>query len=167
MNELELGLALQLYGINPNPHILRLRNIQPDIVSAYFNTRYCITSSDIDVDLILGKQSDELDSFLEKQGAESWAFISAWNPFSEQLSDEENQFRHEKMCNLLTSIKFSFCEGEGVSSDGKWKERSALIVGASLEFGESLGALLGQNAIVYGEINKPALILFCERHISL
>ena len=95
---------------------------------------------------------------LRSKGSESWAYITAYNPFSELLSDEENEKRNKELESKLT--KFEIFSGRGVGTDGTWSdEESFLVLGISRNDAMELGKKFEQNAILFGTIDDvPELI---------
>ena len=160
--EMSLGMSLQEIGLNPNLYIQRMRMLQPELVLAYLSTRYCFNVDGEAIVLQIDIHSNELEEYLSSQGYKSWAFVSAYNPYSEELSDQENIKRHNLLKKILEELGHSFIEGEGVSEDERWHEPSFFIPEASIQLGESLGILFKQNAILYGELGSEPLILFCS-----
>ena len=120
---------------------------------AYRQTRYVVFNSAIEIKI--EQPSPELDLLLENHQCTEWAFITAENPFSKQLTSEENVKRHQQ---LLEKVKdYIHFEGEGIGEDPSWKpEKSLLILGISAADAVSLGKHFEQNAIVLGKKNEPA-----------
>ena len=127
------------------------------LLAAYENTSYNVFDPPISIKI--GHRNPELDSFLEKMNHEEWAFITAHNPFSEVVSDRENEERHHQLKKQIE--EYAFFEGEGVGTDPSWKpERSFLILGITQKDAVKLGKQLKQNAIVVGKRkNQVRLIL--------
>ena len=120
---------------------------------AYRNTRYLVFNTDIEIKI--EQYSPQLDILLDKHNANEWAFITSENPFSKQLTTEENVTRHQQ---LLEKVKeYLHFEGEGIGEDESWKpEKSLLILGISAAEAIAIGKHFEQNAIVLGKKNEPA-----------
>tara|TARA_R110002167_G_scaffold55792_6_gene158402 strand:+ start:873 stop:1400 length:528 start_codon:yes stop_codon:yes gene_type:complete len=161
--EISLAMTLQEMGINPNPSLQIMRELPPALVQAYFEARYCFNADSKEIVLTIGNHSDELQEFLESNEYKTWAFISAYNPYSEELSDQENAKRQYLLKQTLEDLSYSFIEGKGGSDDKSWSEPSLFIPDVSIELAESLGVRFQQNAILYGERGFAPLILFCGR----
>ena len=90
-----------------------------------------------------------------------WAFITACNPRSVLLSDEENARR---MADLETAVRqggWRYFHGQGVGKDHKWPpEPSLLIVGIKEPESVELAKAFGQNAIVAGRPGEPARLVW-------
>lgn len=100
--------------------------------------------------VLIGFHSDELEAYLEKENASSWAFITAYNPMSVVLNPEENEMRNQKLKGKIA--QYQFLEGEGRDPSGEWiPERSFLVPNISLENAIGLAKEFEQRAIMYGE----------------
>lgn len=159
--EINLAMALQEMGIDPNPSLQRMRNLPQELVLAYSEARYHFNTDSKEIVLTIGEFSDELQEFLESNRYKTWAFISAYNPYSKQLSEQENIERHQLLKETLKDLSYSFIEGQGGSVDQTWSEPSLFIPDASLELAQSLGVRFEQNAILYGEKSYAPVIIFC------
>ncbi len=131
--------------------------ITNDLILAYTNTKFHVFIPAIAIEI--GKRNEELDALIKKDGQTEWAYLTAYNPYSKELSDKENLQRQSQLLSKISCYKFY--EGEGVGEDSTWKpERSILIVGITKNEAISLGREFEQNAIVYGTINEvPELII--------
>ncbi|MTI13153.1 DUF3293 domain-containing protein [Sansalvadorimonas verongulae] len=127
---------------------------------AYMTTSY-IAEIPESVILRIGENSLVLDSLLAELGVGSWAFITAWNPRSEELAPADNAFRHEQLIQML--VGFNWFPGKGVPDEGGWQpEQSVLVTGISRDRAVQIGRHFGQNAIVYGERGQPAELVWIE-----
>ena len=126
------------------------------LIAAYKNTRYHVFNTGITI--CIDENNILLDALLSKQDAKSWAYITAYNPFSQTLTDEANDARHRLL--LQSVAAFSSFEGEGKGADESWPpEKSLLILGISKEQAIAIGNEYEQNAIVYGEAGQTAQLL--------
>ena len=89
------------------------------------------------------------------------AFITAFNPFSRELTADENRRRQAELAKELTRRSLDFVEGVGQHPSGDWPgEPSFLVFGLELEAAKSLGKVYEQNAIIWcGADCVPDLIL--------
>jgi hypothetical protein len=131
-----------------------------ELIEAYKNTKYKVFEVNLTIEI--GKSNQELDAILAKHNANEWAFITAFNPYSRVLTDNENKVRHEELKNLTEN--YVTYEGHGVGEDPTWEpELSLLIIGISMEEASIIGKKFEQNAIVYGELNNsPGLLILNE-----
>ncbi len=133
--------------------------IDQSLIHAYNNTNYRVFNPELV--LKIGDLHPGLDKLLLEWGKNTWAFITASNPFSNPLSDGVNNARFVL---LKESVKsYIYFEGEGMGSDPSWKpERSSLIIGINELEAIEIGKSFEQNAIVFGRIDSVAelVILF-------
>lgn len=73
--------------------------------------------------------------------------ISAANPYSEKLTDQENFKREQLLEADLDSAGFKYLPCRGQSPDGQWVEQSLLVIGAHLPSIRTFGAKYSQNAV--------------------
>jgi hypothetical protein len=133
-----------------------MTTLPPELLEAYRRTTYRVYQPPINIRI--GQPCPELDALLEQHGVDSWAYITAWNPYSQEMTDEENAQRHKEL-QAMTSAYQTF-EGEGVGEDPAWTpERSLLILGVPVEEAIRIGKYFEQNAIVLGKESAPADIL--------
>ncbi len=121
--------------------------IPSDLYDAYRNTSYQVFNSDLSIHI--GDFHNNLDQLLEDHQCETWAFITASNPRSKTLLEDENLKRHQLLLDDLTA--FILFEGQGVGEDPAWKpELSVLVLGIPQELAIEIGKKYDQNAIVTG-----------------
>ena len=126
------------------------------LIAAYKNTRYHVFNTGITI--CIDENNVLLDALLSKQDAKSWAYITAYNPFSQTFTAEANDARHRLL--LQSVAAFSSFEGEGKGADENWPpEKSLLILGITKEQAIAIGNEYEQNAIVYGEAGQAAQLL--------
>jgi len=90
-----------------------------------------------------------------------WAFVTACNPRSLLLSDEENTRR---MADLETTVRqagWRYYRGHGVGKDRRWPPEPSLLI-VDIEESEAVGLArhFGQNAIVAGRPGEPARLVW-------
>lgn len=130
--------------------------ITKELVQAYKATCYSILNPKIEI--YLGNENEALQSFLREESFVSWCFITAWNPFSKELSLEENTALNKKLESDL--IHYTIFPAIGKDTLGEWPPEISFFVGnISKEKSLFLGKKYEQNAIVYGEEMPELLIL--------
>jgi hypothetical protein len=139
----------------------KVSKIPPELIAAYEATRYVVDAPGEPFTLIIGESTPRLREFYRSYDAETAAFLTAWNPFSEQASESDNrawQAELERRAEALASVQIKSC---GVGPSGDWEpEDSTLIIGISLADATTLGRSFRQNAFVWcGEDTVPELIL--------
>jgi Protein of unknown function (DUF3293) len=90
-----------------------------------------------------------------------WAFVTASNPRSVLLSDEENSRRMADLEKAVQHSGWRFYHGQGVGADRRWPpEPSLLIVHIKESDAVELARHFGQNAIVAGRPGEPARLVW-------
>lgn len=121
-----------------------------ELINAYNNTEYQVYNPPMVIEI--GIKNQELNDLLSSLNLTTWAYITAFNPFSKSLSKQENLKRHKELRVKIANYKFY--EGEGVGEDKTWEpEISCLVVGISYQEAIAIGNFFEQNAIVIGDIN--------------
>jgi hypothetical protein len=110
-----------------------------------------------------GEQSLALDWLLEEHGLDAWAYITACNPGSQRLTDEENARRMEVLEVRLRQLPCVIFHGRGVGTRGDWApEPSLLALGLSELVAREIATSFGQKAIVVGRRGKVARLIWLE-----
>ena len=126
-------------------------NLAPDLIRAYELTNFHVKAKPA-FTLNVGKLSEELKVLLKQNRVDSAAFITAWNPYSQSLSDKENQSRNEQLKIELITRSLNFIDGFGQDPLGQWSsEDSFLVLGIDLEASKKLGNQFEQNAIIWSD----------------
>ena len=135
-------------------------NIHPDLIQAYTETEFRVQEG-IPFTLSVGKVSSDLLVAHKRHQVECSAFLTACNPFSQELTDEVNGERQTALAKELESRSLEFVAGIGQHPSNQWPgEPSYLVFGLTLEAAKTLGNRLEQNAIVWnGSDGTPQLIL--------
>lgn len=111
--------------------------------------------------LRIGQPSAALQAVHKRHGVECCAFLTAWNPLSEQLEHEANMRRQEDLAVDMARRSLGVLPAIGVHPGGQWPgEVSFLVLGLKLEAGKVLGGSLEQSAFVWsGADCVPRLVL--------
>ena len=91
----------------------------------------------------------------------SSAFLTACNPYSSRVDENENQARQEELKRELSRRGLTFLDGVGQHPTNNWPgEASFLALGLALEAAKALGKRFEQNAIIWMDADGvPQLIL--------
>ncbi len=128
------------------------------LLKAYSETEYIIP--ELDITIRIGEKNKLLDIIQHKYFSNNWAFVSAENPRSSLLSDEENSQRSVMLENAIMQLDRPYFIGYG-KGKGDWKpEKSFLVLKTSkMEAIDIFGIPFEQNAIVIGQIGKASELL--------
>jgi hypothetical protein len=140
-------------------------NQRAALFEAYRRTRYLIDGDGARIVMRIGEPSADLDRLLERAGATTAAFITAYNPFSRPTAEAINLVANRRLGHDLRDCCGAVLPGKGEGDDGPWPpEPSFLAIGISREMAENLGRKYQQYAIVWAERGHvPVLaILFDE-----
>jgi len=126
--------------------------------NAYEATDFCVDDAPCGpFSIRCGQRSKTLDSLLAEVGLDDWAYVTACNPGSCKLSDEENAIRLRNLEAQLRALRCVIFHGRGVGTNGNWPpEPSLLAIGLRVDQGLEIGRAFGQNAIVVGMLGEPA-----------
>jgi hypothetical protein len=123
--------------------------ISKETITAYTEAIFILDSvppTEFKVD----KVSLELISLIHLRGAETAALITAYNPFGEHLSYEENLAHQHELIKIIDDMHLDFMTGRGVDTEKQWEpEESILIFDLSLAEAIEIGNRVRQNAIVW------------------
>lgn len=123
--------------------------VDPATLQAYRETHYRVHAPEPFV-LQVGVHSPQLEALHAQYGVQSSAYVTACNPFSEQLTDGENAAHMASLTLEVLLDRFAHLTGEGVHPSGTWPaEPSLLVLGIDLAAARALGARYRQNAIVF------------------
>ena len=84
---------------------------------------------------------------IEDLGWNEYFVITAWNPFSKQLSLDENRRRNSELENDLLTVNAELLKAIGRSNDWKWFEESLAVRNMSLSEIVQVAKKYQQNAI--------------------
>jgi hypothetical protein len=117
---------------------------------AYLNTDYHVDAPDGPFKLNIDCYSPELDQLHHKSGVSCSLYITAWNPYSEQLTDEKNRTNQQSLISEINGLGFDLIPGRGVAQSGNWPpEDSILVLGCDENSSIALGQKYQQNAVVF------------------
>ena len=135
--------------------------IARNLISGYRDTDYQIGAGSDSISLRIDQYSESLAKLLIASKHPCAAMISAYNPYSQRLSNEENLIAHESLRNNLRRHYCPIIESLNIDPTGRWPtEKSFFVLGADLNTAQSLGQQFNQNAIVWiGNDAIPRLIL--------
>jgi hypothetical protein len=130
-----------------------------DLIKAYLDTDFNVYEPTITIKC--GKLNPALDNLLKTNNSNDWAYITAWNPYSELTDVAENEERNYSLKQDLN--KYKIFDGEGVGIDPNWQpEKSFLIFDINHDDAIAIGKKYCQNAIVIGKLNEVAELIWIK-----
>ena len=140
--------------------MLNKTTIDSNLISSYQSSNYHVHTPQ-PFTLNIGVASQPLKSLYLKTHLKSASFITAYNPHSQVLTNNENELRNAKLIAEITQRSLMFIEGVGQCTECEWpEEKSVLVLGINFEAAKTLGQHYGQNAIVWCDADAlPQLIL--------
>ena len=141
--------------------MLEESKIAAELLDAYRATRYWVHAVPKPFCLQVDHPSQELLGLYAAAPKRCAAFLTACNPYSEQLSAEANLAAHECLLSALDALAVHTIEGAGRDALGVWpEERSLLVLGLELDVARAIGNRFRQNAIVWASKDAvPRLIV--------
>ena len=128
---------------------------------AYLATTYRAETELGPVRVRIGQLASKLDRILELNEAREWLFITAWNPASKSLPDDENERRHRCLLSQIERLGLASYPGWGVPDEPNWApEKSLLVLGVDANIAGDLCARYGQNAVVMGLYGHRARLVY-------
>jgi hypothetical protein len=127
-----------------------IHQVSPQLIKAYRQASYVVFEDDSEIVLKVGKVSPELVTIMKNNNVNCAAFLTAYNPHSQQLELKENEQSQAKLIGELQSLNINYLLGEGRDDSGKWRaESSVLALGINLQNAEILAEQFKQNAFVW------------------
>ena len=139
-----------------------ISSVDTQTVQSYTATNYVVLSKR-PFTLTVNQQSQPLAELYSTNAVKGAAFITAYNPYSELLSDTENAARNEELFLDLQVLCVEIILGEGKDSTGQWPgESSFLALGINQDAVKLLGTKYQQNAIVWCDANAVPQLIFLK-----
>jgi len=127
----------------------KLAPIPAELLQAFAETHYIVLHEAPFV-IHIGQPSQELKALMAMNNALSAAFITAWNPFSQNLPARDNQVRHDELKANIKKRGLICIDGIGKHPSNNWPgEVSVLVLGLDLEAAKSLAQHYDQHAFVW------------------
>lgn len=123
-----------------------------------YNSAYYLIY-DINYKIKLNDFNPVIDALFDDIDIKEWGFITGFNPQSISHCKEENNSFNENLFNDLN--EYTILLGEGGDIEGDWEpEKSFLVLGINKKELINSAIKYNQKAVIYGEINKVAELLF-------
>jgi hypothetical protein len=134
-----------------------------DLFEAYHRTSFSSDTPLGPVHLRVDQRNEILFQLLQRNAATSWAYVTAFNPGSQPLANEENLQRQRQLEDLLLRDGLTFFSGAGVGDDHQWPpEVSVLVFGIGQPRAIELAREFGQNAILAGGADAVPRLVDCR-----
>ena len=128
---------------------------------AYEQTLYIVSWEKGEWILQIGVVNPQFNEWLLENKIQTWAFITACNPFSEGLSEEKNTELQSQLEEILIENNYQLWNGRGQGADDWTAEESFFIANISQELAGKLATDFKQNAYVFGSYNSKPQLIFC------
>ncbi len=134
--------------------------VDAGLIQAFRETHYQVHGA-VPFTLRVDESSTALAAAHKRFRTDCSAYITACNPFSEDVGAASNAQRHADLGLELARRSLAYVEGIGQHPSNQWPgEASYLVFGLKLEAAKTLGRGLKQNAIVWSDADAvPRLIL--------
>lgn len=134
--------------------------LPPELIAYYEATDFRVTAPRR-FTLRIGKPSPDLEALYNETGATCAAFLTAWNPFSEETDPAINAANQRQLIERVTQLGFTAWDGMGSDPSGDWAgEESIFVLGMDRTSASALGVEFRQNAIVWVDADTvPQLVL--------
>lgn len=120
------------------------------LVEAYLRTTYRVLLPSFEIKI--GEENVIFEKWLEEQNAEVFAVITAWNPRSKLLSEEENRLKNKDLEIELEKASRFVLPALNIPETNDWPpEESFFAFDISPDEAIRLGKKYEQNAIVWWE----------------
>lgn len=130
--------------------------ISTTLLEAYKATCFEIIQAKIEI--YIGKENKAFETFLIENEITNWCFITAWNPFSNALTNKQNIALNKSLSLDLKDYKLF--QAQGKDTIGSWPPEPSFFVANIIEDQAiALGKKYQQNAIVYGTIHETARLI--------
>ena len=134
-----------------------------ELHAAYLDTAYRVDGPDGSFTIHVGERSNPLEKLLSEEGVRHWAFVTACNPHSQQLPDDQNAVRMSHLIADISVAGLGFHPGEAIARATSWPPEPSLLI---LDIAESsaieLARRYGQNAIVCGAAGEAPRLVWIE-----
>lgn len=131
-------------------------------VAAYRDTDFIVIHDGVEIAVMLDERSAALDRLLERLGASSGIFITAWNPFSELTPLAINHAANERMAALFTERGIHALEHVGRARAGDWHEHGFFALDLDPADALAIARAFNQYAVVHAQHGHPAALLLTE-----
>ncbi len=132
----------------------------------YRSTCYKVFIDDQIFDLYIGQLNTDFQAYLSASNIDTWAIITAWNPYSKLKTDQENQSAQDQL--MASLIDFTYYQAVGIpDASQKWSpEESLFVLNISKAIAVALGQQFEQNALVFGQADAAPELVYCMEDMA-
>lgn len=131
-----------------------------ELFESYLKTDYVIEDGAVNLRLRIGEKNSGLDELLLKFEEETSGFLTAYNPYSRELSRAENETRQTELISILKENGYKFFYGYGQGDNADWMlEPSVLVLGIDFNNALEIARKFEQNAFMFSEKGKAPLLI--------
>ncbi len=113
--------------------------------------------------LAIGQPNSALDDLLRHYGVDTYAYLTAFNPQSTTLSDDDNRVRHEQLCRGLSVSGYTYLTGKAIPDTDAWEPETCVFVpGMSRAAVREVCERYQQDGAVVGELGTAPKLLFTD-----
>jgi hypothetical protein len=128
--------------------------------AAYAATDYRVWDGGLWLVARLGQAAPEIERLLDRLGARSGTFITAWNPRSEPTVPAGNATAAAALTAEIAARGWRALPHQGVGDDPAWpSEEGWLVLDLDEAATRALAEAYGQNAVVRIERGRPAYLI--------
>jgi hypothetical protein len=115
-------------------------------------------------------KANEFSAYLQslhlQHNCESSAFLTAHNPFSQKLTDSQNDISQQLLEAELTNFGLRLIKGfgQGGETNSDWRESSVLVLGISFDLSKMIAKKYEQNAFIWNGADCIPKLIFSESY---
>jgi len=110
-----------------------------------------------------GEVSAALDRLLTEVQCRHWAFVTACNPQSAQVTEAENSVRMAQLAAVVEQGGWACRPALGAGADGAWPpEESLLVLGIQAAEALALAGQFDQGALLLGTLGEPVRLVWTD-----
>ncbi len=127
-----------------------MRTISPRLIRAYREAHYIVLDGHSEICLQVDTINPDLARLMINRNAHTACVLTAYNPFSEVKTKEENELAQIQLRQRLQEKGIAILEAVGRDTKEQWEpEPSVLALDLTLNEAENLADEFGQNAFIW------------------
>ncbi|MEM8525324.1 MAG: DUF3293 domain-containing protein [Bacteroidota bacterium] len=129
----------------------------------YHQTTYTVHTLMQIFKLRVNQNNEDFQNWLHQNEINTWAMMTAANPYSIEQTEEKNVKLNAKFENQLQEKNLTHYYSEGIPDNLNWSiEIGFFLPNISLNSAKQLAAAVQQNAIVFGGVGATAQLIWLE-----